>query len=102
MKSVIIVMAFLILLASNAGAGVFYPEISGDAVYGDGADTIEELVFEDGTILTVADIRELLLAQDDAQLVDYEGLGDDAILAVPTPDHYLPLLQRKHRGLDRA
>jgi 4,5-DOPA dioxygenase extradiol len=36
--------------------------------------------------------RELLLAQDDAQLVDYEGLGDDAILAVPTPDHYLPLL----------
>jgi len=25
-------------------------------------------------------------------LVDYESLGSDALLSVPTPDHYLPLL----------
>ena len=36
--------------------------------------------------------RELLLAGDHSPLVDYEALGRDAILAVPTPDHYLPLL----------
>ena len=36
--------------------------------------------------------RELLLAGDDGLLIDYEALGQDALLAVPTPDHYLPLL----------
>jgi len=36
--------------------------------------------------------RELLLASDDGPLVEYETLGRDASLAVPTPDHYLPLL----------
>lgn len=36
--------------------------------------------------------REFLIAGNDAPLVDYESLGRDAILAAPTPDHYLPLL----------
>lgn len=36
--------------------------------------------------------RELLLSGDDGPLIDYESLGRDAILSVPTPDHYLPLL----------
>jgi 4,5-DOPA dioxygenase extradiol len=36
--------------------------------------------------------RALLLAGDDGPLVAYETLGRDALLAVPTPDHYLPLL----------
>ena len=36
--------------------------------------------------------KELLLSGDDAPLVDYESLGRDALLAAPTPDHYLPLL----------
>lgn len=36
--------------------------------------------------------RRLLLAGDDAPLVEYEGLGREALLAAPTPDHYLPLL----------
>ena len=36
--------------------------------------------------------RELLLAGDDGPLVDYETLGRDAMLSVPTPEHYLPLL----------
>jgi 4,5-DOPA dioxygenase extradiol len=37
-------------------------------------------------------VRELLLARADAQLVDYPSLGPDALLSVPTPEHYLPLL----------
>ncbi len=36
--------------------------------------------------------RELLAARDDIALVEYETLGPEALLAVPTPDHYLPLL----------
>src|SRR5205085_4074671 len=36
--------------------------------------------------------RELLLAGNDAPLVAYETLGRDALLAAPTPDHYLPLV----------
>jgi len=37
-------------------------------------------------------VRELLLSHNDDPLIDYESLGSDALLSVPTPDHYLPLL----------
>jgi 4,5-DOPA dioxygenase extradiol len=36
--------------------------------------------------------RELVAAGLHEPLVDYESLGRDAQLSVPTPDHYLPLL----------
>lgn len=36
--------------------------------------------------------RELLLTGRDSSLVAYESLGPDALLAAPTPDHFLPLL----------
>ncbi len=36
--------------------------------------------------------RDMLLAGNDEPLIDYEALGQDAMLSVPTPDHYLPLL----------
>jgi 4,5-DOPA dioxygenase extradiol len=36
--------------------------------------------------------RELLLAGEHAPLVNYERLGREALLSIPTPDHYLPLL----------
>ena len=36
--------------------------------------------------------RKLLVEGDDASLVAYEKLGRDAMLSIPTPDHYLPLL----------
>jgi aromatic ring-opening dioxygenase catalytic subunit (LigB family) len=39
-----------------------------------------------------AEAKRLLAAGDHAPLVDYETLGRDALLSVPTPDHYLPLL----------
>jgi 4,5-DOPA dioxygenase extradiol len=37
-------------------------------------------------------IRDALAARDHATLVDFEKLGEDARLSVPTPEHYLPLL----------
>jgi 4,5-DOPA dioxygenase extradiol len=37
-------------------------------------------------------VRERLAAGEHRSLVDYNSLGEDAVLAVPTPEHYLPLL----------
>ncbi|MCC6536006.1 MAG: 4,5-DOPA dioxygenase extradiol [Bryobacterales bacterium] len=37
-------------------------------------------------------IRQTLQARDFAPLIAYEKLGPDAMLAIPTPEHYLPLL----------
>ena len=37
-------------------------------------------------------VRELLRQGDVAALVAYETLGRDALLSIPTPEHYLPLL----------
>jgi 4,5-DOPA dioxygenase extradiol len=36
--------------------------------------------------------REFLSSSDFSPLVAYEGLGREALLSVPTPEHYLPLL----------
>ena len=37
-------------------------------------------------------VRTSILAADHAPLVSYESLGRDALMSVPTPEHYLPLL----------
>lgn len=39
-----------------------------------------------------AEARAMMLAGEYAPLLEYEKLGRDAQLSVPTPDHYLPLL----------
>lgn len=36
--------------------------------------------------------RELMMRGDHQPLIHYEGLGRDAMLSAPTPDHYLPFL----------
>ncbi len=36
--------------------------------------------------------RQMILAGEHQPLIDYERLGRDAMLSIPTPDHYLPLL----------
>lgn len=36
--------------------------------------------------------RDMMLAGQFQPLIDYEMLGRDAMLSIPTPDHYLPLL----------
>jgi 4,5-DOPA dioxygenase extradiol len=38
------------------------------------------------------EIRDLISGGDERKAVDYRRLGADALLSVPTPDHYLPLL----------
>jgi 4,5-DOPA dioxygenase extradiol len=37
-------------------------------------------------------VRKFLIAGEHDPIVDYESLGSDATLSVPTPEHYLPLL----------
>ena len=39
-----------------------------------------------------ATARELILAGNHQPLINYQSLGKDALLSVPTPEHYLPLL----------
>ena len=34
----------------------------------------------------------MILAGEFKPLIEYEKLGRDAMLSIPTPDHYLPLL----------
>ena len=36
--------------------------------------------------------RNLMLAEDYTPLIEYETLGADAMLSIPIPEHYLPLL----------
>lgn len=36
--------------------------------------------------------KEKILSGEHASLIEYESLGPDARLSIPTPDHYLPLL----------
>jgi 4,5-DOPA dioxygenase extradiol len=37
-------------------------------------------------------IKQLILNRDHGKLCDYRSLGKSARLAIPTPDHYYPLL----------
>lgn len=37
-------------------------------------------------------IKDLMLAGKHKEIIDYKSLGQEAILCVPTPEHYLPLL----------
>ena len=39
-----------------------------------------------------AQARDLIVAGEYKPLIQYEALGRDAVLSIPTPDHYLPLL----------
>jgi 4,5-DOPA dioxygenase extradiol len=46
----------------------------------------------DWTLRFEQQARQMLLAGEHKPLVEYEKLGRDALLSIPTPDHYLPLL----------
>lgn len=46
----------------------------------------------DWTVKFDARARELMLAKNYEALIRYELLGQEARMAIPTPDHYLPLL----------
>jgi 4,5-DOPA dioxygenase extradiol len=36
--------------------------------------------------------KDIMLAGEYKPLINYDMLGQDAALSIPTPDHYLPLL----------
>lgn len=38
------------------------------------------------------DAKEMMVAGEYKPLIEYETLGPEALLSIPTPDHYLPLL----------
>ncbi len=57
--------------------------------YAWGADRVQAF---DWAVRFEQQVRDLLLKGDDAQVVAYDRLGLDAMLSVPTPEHYLPLL----------
>lgn len=46
----------------------------------------------DWAIRFETDAKAMLLADDTKPLLAYETLGPDALLSIPTPDHFLPLL----------
>ena len=37
-------------------------------------------------------VRDRVLRRDHQPLIEYENMGDDARMSIPTPEHYLPLL----------
>jgi 4,5-DOPA dioxygenase extradiol len=46
----------------------------------------------DWAIRFETDAKEMMLSRDYKPLLEYEKLGRHAMLSIPTPDHYLPLL----------
>ncbi len=46
----------------------------------------------DWAIRFETEAKQRMLASEYKSLINYESLGPEAILSVPTPDHYLPLL----------
>ncbi|MEP6794904.1 MAG: 4,5-DOPA dioxygenase extradiol [Saprospiraceae bacterium] len=46
----------------------------------------------DWTIKMNDTFKELIQSGDHARLINYTGLGKEAMLAIPTPEHYLPLM----------
>jgi 4,5-DOPA dioxygenase extradiol len=38
------------------------------------------------------DAKEMMVAGEYKPLIEYEKLGPEALLSIPTPDHYLPML----------
>lgn len=38
------------------------------------------------------DAKEMMIAGEYKPLIEYESLGPEALLSIPTPDHYLPVL----------
>jgi 4,5-DOPA dioxygenase extradiol len=46
----------------------------------------------DWAIRFETEAKEMMLAGEYKPLIQYEKLGSNAMLSIPTPDHYLPLL----------
>jgi 4,5-DOPA dioxygenase extradiol len=65
---------------------------SGDIVHNLGVADFHRPDGYDWAVRFNDEVKKRIRARDDTALVTYESLGPDARLAVPTPEHYLPLL----------
>jgi 4,5-DOPA dioxygenase extradiol len=65
---------------------------SGNLVHNLGRIDFDRDDGEDWAERFAAEAKDRILSGDHADLVEYERLGSDARLAIPTPEHYLPLL----------
>jgi 4,5-DOPA dioxygenase extradiol len=54
--------------------------------------TIPPFVSLNWTIQMNSKFKELIQAGDHKPLINYSSLGKEAMLAIPTPEHYLPLM----------
>ncbi len=46
----------------------------------------------DWAVRFVRDAKEMMVAGEYKPLIEYENLGPEALLSIPTPDHYLAML----------
>jgi 4,5-DOPA dioxygenase extradiol len=66
---------------------------SGNIVHNLGLlDWSEAIAGYDWAVAVNEHVKELLLQNNIERLCDYRALGDSAALAIPTPEHYLPVL----------
>jgi 4,5-DOPA dioxygenase extradiol len=65
---------------------------SGDIVHNLRVADFRRIDGYDWAVRFNAEVRARILTRDHAALMNYEALGPDARLAIPTPEHYLPLL----------
>jgi len=52
----------------------------------------DEMEAYDWAVRFEREARAMIVAGENRPLIEYEKLGRDAMLSIPTPDHYLPLL----------
>lgn len=64
---------------------------SGNMVHNLGAMAWKDIAFDWARDFD-ARLTDLISAGNHQQLIDYQTLGDNAVLAIPTNEHYLPLL----------
>ncbi len=65
---------------------------SGNIVHNLGRIRFDRSDGEDWAVAANEMIRELVIADDATSLIAFETLGADVRLAIPTPEHFLPLL----------
>jgi 4,5-DOPA dioxygenase extradiol len=65
---------------------------SGDIVHNLGIIDFERPDGYDWALRFNEEVKKRIAGRDHAHLADYPSLGPDARLAIPTPEHYLPLL----------
>ena len=105
MKKTLAIATLLSLMAVPSFAQSFDPDVgSGNIVHNLHTYSWGQRPRDpyDWAVRFEATAREMMQAGEFAPLIDYEKLGRDAALSIPTPDHYLPLLYVLATGQQRV